>query len=100
MARIRKPRLALAFVIGELRKVIKDPNTPAWLKIASLDRLAFIDKIYEVELQPVTQRVAKLPAPKAEEIPQQPVEEPPMVVDTEGAELLDSFNRRFYNKGE
>lgn len=97
MARIRKPRYkdqGIDFIVGQLRKLAKDVKVSPWIRLRAIDRLAAIDRSYEVSLLETTP--AKLPKPPVEEAP-----EPPAVQeDIEGEKLLDEFNRKFYNKGE
>jgi len=90
------------FVIGQLRDIAKDKEIPAWQRLAALDRLSTIDSIYQIEIVPLTPRVAsRAPVPVIGDLkiePAAPVTEP--VVDDEEKKLLEDFNRKYYNKGE
>lgn len=53
MARRHKPRAkhqGIDFVIGWLRKTVKDPRTTIAQRMKALDRLAVIDEILDVKL--------------------------------------------------
>lgn len=97
MARTKKQRYkdqGIDFIIGQLRKLAKDIKVSPWIRLRAIDRLATIDRSYEVSLIETTP--AKLPKPPVEDVPTPATEEP----DVEGEQLLDEFNRKFYNKGE
>lgn len=53
MPRKRKPRVkhqGIDFVIGGLRKLVRDPKSSPAMRLKALDRLSLIDDIYSVKL--------------------------------------------------
>ena len=100
MARIRKPRhkdQGLDINIGLLRKLAKDEKTPAWIKLLAIDRLLVIDKTCEIPLTASLPIARPIRSTKEVEVPEEDVNPP--VAEGDGKELLDEFNRRFYNRG-
>ena len=94
--RLRPIGTALDAVIGFLKALIRDPNAPYWMKLACIDRIAVIDKIYDVTLGGVTDRtrsLKKVEDPEPEVVPEK---EPD---DTEGKKLLKLYQEQFFNNG-
>jgi len=100
MARQKRPRpkwSAINLVIGFLKSLIKDPESPYWLKLACIDRIAIIDEIYDVQLGGITDRtrsLKKIEEPEPEIIPEEKEPE-----DKHGKELLNNFRNQFFNNG-
>lgn len=56
------------FQVGQLRKIASDKHVPAWIRIAALDRLAVIDKTYQVDITPLSVKVTKLASPSVSDL--------------------------------
>lgn len=79
-----------------LRYIAKDKESPAWARLAAIDRLAVIDNLYSVGISPIDgrfQRVSKVVEQEEVVVVQEPVLD-------EDKELLDSFNRKHFNGGK
>lgn len=98
----RQKKQGLNFVIKYLRQVIEDENTPPWLRVVCIDRLAIIDHCYDISILPVTNRIQRLPKSGGTTV--EPEEEVVSEVEPEpdiiGKQVLDSFNARYFNGGK
>lgn len=95
--RLRARGQGLDAVIGHLRTLIKDPESPHWVKLSCIDRLAVIDEIYSVALGGVSEKRRSIP--KSEE-PEPEIESPAAPDDSAGKKLLETFQKQFFNGGK